>query len=147
DFLTAGAASQDGRVAVFAAASGKVITRTSDLTTSDTNLPGADFEAQVDGETSLEDQGAVLVFLDPPNQDYALGYLHLDPDSIRVYLGGKERVEKGERIGTASDTSPDPLPVHLHFEVRKRIQLNGVAVYVPVDPYGWQGEGKDPYNA
>ncbi len=47
-------------------------------------------------------------------------------------------VEAGDPVATVGDEG-SPGAVHLHLE----IQYQGV----PVDPYGWQGEGADPYTA
>jgi GH25 family lysozyme M1 (1,4-beta-N-acetylmuramidase) len=46
-------------------------------------------------------------------------------------------VHRGDLIAYSSDAGVPGSP-HLHFEV----QLSGV----PVDPYGWQGTGTDPYT-
>jgi murein DD-endopeptidase MepM/ murein hydrolase activator NlpD len=46
-----------------------------------------------------------------------------------------QHVEAGELIGRTGDAGAPP---HLHFEVH----FNGV----PVDPYGWKGNGQDPYE-
>lgn len=72
---------------------------------------------------------------------YTSWYLHLSSQ-----VGGlsvNDTVEKGDLIGYSGDTVPSPYNVgyHLHFEVRKGSELTSI----PVDPYGWTGEGSDPY--
>lgn len=64
---------------------------------------------------------------------YTTHYLHL---SSRTASSGS-RVNAGDVIGVSGDFGSPGNP-HLHFEV----QYNGV----PVDPYGWQGVGSDPYT-
>jgi murein DD-endopeptidase MepM/ murein hydrolase activator NlpD len=64
---------------------------------------------------------------------YRTYYLHL---SSRVVSEGTP-VKRGDLIGYSGDVG-SPGSYHLHFEV----QRNGV----PVDPYGWQGSGTDPYT-
>jgi len=136
---------EKGRVAVFAAASGRVITTSEGLVSSGFESPGVDFDARLNGDTNLEALGAVLIFPDPPFDQYAVGYLRLDPASIRSDRGQETRVRKGDLIGFTEAGSQDLQAPHLHFEVRKKIRVDGVPVYVPVDPYGWLGMGEDPY--
>ncbi len=64
---------------------------------------------------------------------YTTLYLHL---SERLAPDGAA-VVRGQVIGKSGDAGAAGSP-HLHFEV----QFNGV----PVDPYGWQGTGSDPYT-
>jgi phosphodiesterase/alkaline phosphatase D-like protein len=51
------------------------------------------------------------------------------------------QIQRGQVIGKSGNTGLSSGP-HLHFEVRKSI--NGILV--PIDPYGWQGTGTDPYR-
>ncbi len=60
-------------------------------------------------------------------------YLHCDS----VVGSIPRRVIRGEEICKAGDQGVRGSP-HLHFEVRYRDK--------PVDPYGWQGAGADPYT-
>ena len=53
-------------------------------------------------------------------------------------MSDEQRVTKGQRIGCAGDVGNSPGFYHLHFEV----QRNGI----PVDPYGWERKGRDPYQ-
>jgi len=64
---------------------------------------------------------------------YRTYYLHL---SSRVVSEGQNIIQ-GQVIGYSGDYG-SPGAYHLHFEVQK----NGV----PVDPYGWEGIGADPYT-
>jgi hypothetical protein len=149
DYRTVDQASS-GKIAVFVAASGAVVTTTQGLRSLG-ELRGANCSAtsstsQDPFGTDLEAWGAVLVFLDPPYDDYLTCYLHLEPSSITTYIGNKQKVAKGDRVGTSDSTAPVSVGAHLHFEVRKKIALKGEPRYVPVDPYGWQGaSADDPY--
>jgi subtilase family serine protease len=64
---------------------------------------------------------------------YKTYYLHL---SQQVVTDGQS-VIRGQLIGYSGDVG-SPGAYHLHFEVQK----NGI----PVDPYGWEGSGSDPYR-
>lgn len=77
------------------------------------------------------------VYIDHGN-NYRSYYLHL-VNSSRIASGTV--VSTGQQIGIAGNTGAGA--VHLHFEVRKNV--NGQ--WIPVDPYGWQGSGTDPYIA
>ncbi len=67
---------------------------------------------------------------------YETWYMHLSKFDVSV----GQTVSAGQFIGISGDTAPPGITVgpHLHFEVR----LTGI----PVDPYGWEGPGDDPYN-
>lgn len=65
---------------------------------------------------------------------YTTHYVHLE----RWDVSSDAQVVAGQMIGIAGERGAPGAP-HLHFEVR----FNGV----PVDPYGWQGGGADPYTA
>jgi len=79
-------------------------------------------------------QGSVYntLWIDHGN-GYSTHYLHL---SQKIAVDGAS-VTRGQIIGVSGDSGVPGNP-HLHFEV----QFNGV----PVDPYGWQGSGPDPYT-
>jgi len=64
---------------------------------------------------------------------YETWYMHLS--KIDVVVG--QSLSAGQYIGISGDTGATGNP-HLHVEVR----LNDI----PVDPYGWQGLGNDPYT-
>lgn len=93
--------------------------------------------AAADGTVSLadsvdDDANGRRVYI-----DHADGYqtLHLHLDRLNVTLG--QAVNAGDIIGWSGNTGG--VAPHLHFEVRQ----NGISV----DPYGWDGEGEDPYVA
>lgn len=81
------------------------------------------------------DWGIVYVY---HGNGYRTEYWHLVNQS-RIADGAD--VTAGQQIGIAGGTSPTGGAVHLHFEVRKNV--NGQ--WIPVDPYGWNGSGIDPY--
>jgi len=68
---------------------------------------------------------------------YKTYYLHLSQQLVLEL----QSVTRGQLIGYSGDVG-SPGAYHLHFEVQKNV--NGV--YVPVDPYGWEGSGNDPYT-
>lgn len=67
------------------------------------------------------------------NNGYFTIYLHLSHFNVQP---GAD-VTTGQTIGISGQTGAPGNP-HLHFEVRIGT--------VPVDPYGWLGQGPDPYN-
>lgn len=80
-------------------------------------------------------QGQGAIVIDHRN-GYFTVYLHLSD----INVGKGDYVEEGTVIGISGDKGAKDNP-HLHFEVR----LNLDGRLVPVDPYGWAGEGADPY--
>jgi prepilin-type processing-associated H-X9-DG protein len=78
------------------------------------------------------------IYIDHQN-GYQTHYLHLVIDSNLV--ADNTTVSTGQQLGIAGGTGG--FPVHLHFEVRKK---DATGKWVPVDPYGWQGCGNDPYT-
>lgn len=69
-------------------------------------------------------------------EGYMTCYLHLSNNGV-VKKGAK--VTKGQFVGVAGNVAPPggSKGPHLHFQVIKDGK--------PVDPYGWQGNGTDPY--
>jgi murein DD-endopeptidase MepM/ murein hydrolase activator NlpD len=65
-------------------------------------------------------------------------YLHFETGGIVVSRG--TMVAAGDVLGAGGMTGMAWTP-HLHFEVQRYV--NGA--WRPVDPYGWQGEGDDPW--
>lgn len=68
-------------------------------------------------------------------------YLHFTANALAVSPG--QIVEEGQYLGLGGSTGYSSSP-HLHFEVQRssdRFQTT----YWPVDPFGWQGPGSDPY--
>ena len=69
---------------------------------------------------------------------YYTNYYHLSERDVSA----GQIVQRGEKIGVSGDVGAPGSP-HLHFSV----QLLVGSDLVPVDPYGWQGTGADPYTA
>jgi murein DD-endopeptidase MepM/ murein hydrolase activator NlpD/photosystem II stability/assembly factor-like uncharacterized protein len=73
---------------------------------------------------------------------YISYYLHLSsyPSTGNNVVSEGQSVKRGDLIAYSGHAAPASKPVgpHLHYE----IQYEGV----PVDPYGWQGLGTDPYT-
>ena len=65
-------------------------------------------------------------------------YLHFETGGIVVSRG--QIVAAGELLGAGGMTGMAWTP-HLHFEVHRYVD----GAWRPVDPYGWQGEGADPW--
>jgi len=60
-------------------------------------------------------------------------YLHLDSKSIQVKRG--QKVKRGQRIGLVSDNmGGTPTSIHLHFDVKQTIVVDGYSqrVFVPI---------------
>jgi murein DD-endopeptidase MepM/ murein hydrolase activator NlpD len=60
-------------------------------------------------------------------------YLHLDSKTLKVKIG--QKVKRGQRVGLVSDNMGNTkTSVHLHFDVKETILINGqpVRVYVPI---------------
>ena len=68
---------------------------------------------------------------------YTTLYAHLDSINTNNVMVG-ELIQANVQIGESGNTGTCSSGSHLHFEVR----LNNV----PVDPYGWEGGGDDPYT-
>ncbi len=66
---------------------------------------------------------------------YLIQYLHLN--DIDVSVG--ENVNVGDSIGHSGNTGG--VAPHLHFEVKEIVGSDSISV----DPYGWDGNGIDPY--
>ena len=104
--------------------------------------PGYDFPvekntkvlAAASGTAYLVDKSSYnTVYIDHGN-GYQTYYLHLES---RAFTENKKFVNRGDVIGYSGDKGSTN-SYHLHFEVKK----NGVSV----DPYGWDGNGADPYE-
>ncbi len=67
-------------------------------------------------------------------------YLHFADNGILVDDG--EILAAGDALGYGGATGLAWTP-HLHFEVQQRTSLGWMAV----DPYGWDGDGEDPWYA
>jgi hypothetical protein len=88
--------------------------------------------AAADGDLSEvnETYGWVKITHDGVGSGYETHYLHLN---WNIDPG---RVDRGQLIGKVGHKMADSN--HLHFEVRYQ--------EIPVDPYGWEGSGTDPYK-
>ena len=105
----------------------------------DTNGKGIAVLAAAGGTAHRGDATYGTVYIDHDN-GYRTIYYHLVNES-RIADG---RVSAGQKIGIAGGTGPsgpNSFGVHLHFEVRKLVGSQWIAV----DPYGWRGSGADPY--
>lgn len=104
--------------------------------------PGVDYSVKqksvysvCDGEitNSGGSLGIITVYNKSTNKTYI--YMHLS--SISVKSG---KVKKGQKIGVSGNKSPykNPLPYHLHFEVRNGKKTQGTESYSDSeDPYYW----------
>ncbi|MBP6974915.1 MAG: M23 family metallopeptidase [Candidatus Pacebacteria bacterium] len=72
--------------------------------------------------------------------DYVSIYGHLNSIETGIAVTTPAtQVYSGTKLGESGNTGSCTSGSHLHFEVR--------VSNVPVDPYGWQGGGSDPYTA
>ena len=72
---------------------------------------------------------------------YRTRYFHLDSiDTSNVQVS--QPIQAGIKMGESGNTGSCSDGPHLHFQVEKKVGSN----WIPVDPYGWQGEGNDPYT-
>ena len=119
-----------GKIDVLASASGTVVCVSLRI------MDGADMDRVENGGACTEGNTQGEIKIDHGN-GYSTIYLHLS--SAEVHAG--DEVVAHEKIGVSGETGSPGAP-HLHFEVRKDTS----GVLVPVDPYGWAGEGVDPYT-
>lgn len=92
--------------------------------------------------TGTDDFGALVVILHhvaPNGEEYETWYLHLS----RIDVQDGQSVDAGQQIGLSGTTGMSSGP-HLHFEVHRLTGTNSGRPAV-VDPFGWQGEGPDPW--
>ncbi len=69
-------------------------------------------------------------------------YLHFTANALAVTAG--QIVNAGDYLGLGGSTGYSSSP-HLHFEVQRSSDYFQTNSW-PVDPYGWQGPGGDPYE-
>lgn len=67
-------------------------------------------------------------------------YLHFTANALAVVPG--QIVQEGQYLGLGGSTGYSSSP-HLHFEVQR--SNDGFASYYSTDPFGWQGQGNDPW--
>jgi murein DD-endopeptidase MepM/ murein hydrolase activator NlpD len=61
-------------------------------------------------------------------------YMHMNMSALAVGFG--DRVTMGQRLGMVSnDFGGTPTTIHLHFEIRQNVELNGETVFTFVPPY------------
>lgn len=61
-------------------------------------------------------------------------YMHMDMAALAV--GPGETVTRGQRLGKVSnDFGGTPTTIHLHFEIRQNVSVNGSMVFTFVPPY------------
>jgi murein DD-endopeptidase MepM/ murein hydrolase activator NlpD len=84
-----------------------------------------------------DQQVLILDHRSPNGETISSVFVHLS--DIRVQAG--QSVAAGQPIGSSGNTGCST-EAHLHFEVR-RTGTTGAAT--PIDPYGWQGLGADPW--
>jgi murein DD-endopeptidase MepM/ murein hydrolase activator NlpD len=90
----------------------------------------------------LGDKSALIVRLRhtaPNGEEFESLYVHLS----RVDVEQGERVWAGQQIGLSGLTGCTNGP-HLHFGVLRLTHTNN-GQPVPIDPFGWQGDGPDPW--
>lgn len=102
-----------------------------DYSTGGKNLP---VYPAASGTAHRGNLGLGEIYIDHGN-GYTTHYLHLCVDGNLI--ANNSKVDTSTKLGLAGGTGG--FPVHLHFEVRHNL--------IPVDPYGWQGIGTDPYTA
>jgi Peptidase family M23/Dockerin type I domain len=127
----------NGRVAVHAAAAGRVVC-VSLRTANGALMQRVENDL---GQCSSPNFGEIKI--DHGNGYFTI-YLHLSSAEVHGPRSGLlgDTVVAGQQIATSGETGAPGAP-HLHFEVRRNI---GGGVLVPVDPYGWHGAGTDPYT-
>lgn len=85
---------------------------------------------------------AKLVTLEVQIEGEPLRVLYLHLSEALVTTG--QNVRKGDLIGFSGNTGCSTIP-HLHLAVFR--QSLSRAVFTPIDPYGWKGDGEDPWAA
>lgn len=79
------------------------------------------------------------------NDNIRSTYLHfaeLNPAITPISPNDSILIETGDYLGEGGMTGKAWTP-HLHFEVQR--WKDSLDAWVPIDPYGWQGTGEDPW--
>jgi murein DD-endopeptidase MepM/ murein hydrolase activator NlpD len=111
------------------------------------------FAGKVDGPCFLENNRIVsgwqvnLEFVAPDGQTYTANYYHLS----RTDVNQGDQVTAGQQIGLSGATGctgggPNNPVAHLHLQI-ERIPNPIAHAGIPIDPYGWEGPGTDPWAA
>lgn len=104
--------------------------------------PGYDYSASFEPVYAAADGRVIIVERCKVEIEHAGGYStvyeHLDDVHVAVY----QTVVSGQLIATSGDCDTEGAP-HLHFGV-KLTRADGTTF--EVDPYGWVGNGRDPYE-
>ena len=105
---------------------------------------GTDVFAAADGEVVVADASnstasGNYIRIQHGTSGYQSQYLHLS--QVLVSLG--DLISRGQLIGKSGNTAGpgNSVSPHLHFEVKQGTGGNAISV----DPYGWEGNGADPY--
>jgi murein DD-endopeptidase MepM/ murein hydrolase activator NlpD len=88
----------------------------------------------------------IIGFIAPDGQTYTVSYNHLN----HIDVTRDERVAEGQQIGLSGATGcvgrlNGRPSAHLHFQMNKVVDVAGPRA-VPVDPFGWEGPGVDPWS-
>ena len=102
----------------------------------------ADGLVVVANSTNSSDPSGLYIRVQHDPFGYQTQYLHLS--QLRVSLN--ESVTRGQLIGDSGSTGSVSTGPHLHFEVKKNV-TSVQGAWTSVDPYGWMGNGTDPYVA
>lgn len=90
----------------------------------------------------VTDQRFVEILHEPlGNERFSSVYVHLSRTHVRV----GDRISSGQTIGLSGNTGCSTEP-HLHFTVWRHTNTN-TGSPVRIDPFGWDGDGADPWAA
>jgi len=88
----------------------------------------------------------IVAFTAPDGQAYSVSYNHLN----HIDVTRNDRVVEGQQLGLSGVSGcvgrlNGRPSAHLHFQVNKVLDVASGTV-APVDPYGWEGPGLDPWS-
>ena len=111
---------------------------------------GTEVHAAADGtvvclnETNINDASGFYIQVKHDPSGYLTEYLHLS--KVDPSVTNNAAITRGQLIGYSGNTGPVGTGKHLHFEVKTAItSTNCPYAGTSVDPYGWTGNGSDPY--